>query len=213
MVSGIDLIKSKANKEAFVFTLPLLVDTNGKKLSKSFNNSVWLDEKLSSAYEFYQYFINIPDELIIQWFKYFSFKSLQEIKEIEKEHLMAPENRVAQKLLAQEMTLFVHKEKGLLQAEKITKSLFENDISKLSKDDFKAMESSLEVIKIKSNLKISDILSLTDLSKRQIRQDIQNNAISVNGKTINDDILIKNFIFNKYLLVKRGKKTYFLVVK
>jgi tyrosyl-tRNA synthetase len=172
-----------------------------------------LDEKLSSVYEFYQYFINTPDNLIIQWFKYFSFKSMQEIKEIETTHLVAPEKRYAQKLLAQEMTLFVHKEKGLLQAEKITKSLFDNDISNLNKDDFKAMENSLETIRIKNNLKISDILSLSGLSKRQIREDIQNKAISVNGEVIDEDKILKTYIFNKYSLIRRGKKTYFLIVK
>ncbi|MDD4122790.1 MAG: hypothetical protein PHO23_00740 [Candidatus Pacebacteria bacterium] len=138
---------------------------------------------------------------------------MQEIKEIEKKHSVAPEKRYAQKLLAQEVTLFVHKEKGLLQAEKITKSLFDNDISHLNKDDFRAMENSLETIRIKSNLKISDILSLSDLSKRQIREDIQNKAISVNGEVIDEDKILKHFIFNKYALIRRGKKTYFLIIK
>ena len=128
ITTGIDLIKKKLGKEAYAFTMPLVVDKYGNKFGKSEGNALWLDEDKTSSYELYQYLINVDDEVVIDYLKIFTFLSVDEIKELEKKNKEHPELREAHKALAREIITDLHGKKSYEEAVKISESLFSGDI-------------------------------------------------------------------------------------
>ena len=218
ITSGIDLIKKLENKEVYGFTLPLLTSSTGEKLSKSSGKAVWLDKKLTTPYELYQYFFNIPDSEVIKFLKYFTFLKELEIDKLEKETKRQPEKRIAQKVLAFEAVKLIHSEKEAKEAEKISAALFYGKIKNLSEKEFKIAFKGLKtsVLNGKKKIPLIDLLVLSGASssKRQARQDIENGIIFINDLQFTnlESIIEKKFcLFKKYLLIKRGKKNYFLV--
>ena len=218
ITSGIDLIKKLGNKEVYGFTLPLITSSSGEKLSKSSGKALWLDKKLTSPYELYQYFFNISDSEVIKFLKYFTFLEELEIDKLEKETKNQPEKRTAQKILAFEVVKLVHSEKEAKEAKKISEDLFYGKIKNLTEKELEIAFEGLKVSTIERKEKISlvDLLVLSgaSFSKRQARQDIESGIIFINGLqfTNKESIIEKKFcLFKKYLLIKRGKKNYFLV--
>ncbi len=218
MTAGTELIRKKEGNEAqaYAFTIPLILKPDGTKFGKSEDGkSVWLDGKKTSPYEFYQFWINLPDSDVIKKLKQFTFLSLEEIADIEKKWQAEPEKRLAQKTLAKEMTTLIHGEEGYQQALNITDALFSGNLSSLSKNELEMAFDGFSHTDLENNMTLLDALLLMGVatSKREGREFIKNNAISVNGNRITDE----NYLLNKdnaladqYIIIRRGKKKYYL---
>ena len=215
ITAGIELIRKALAKEAYGLTVPLMIKADGAKYGKSESGTIWLDSKLTSPYTFYQFWVNIDDKDAIKFLKYFTFLPLDKIKEIEKEFLKGPQNREAQKVLAKEVTIFVHGESAYKRAQKISEVLFYGDVKKLKRKELEEILLNTEVVKLEKfdSLNVVDLLVLAKVvdSKRQAREDILNRAIEINGEKMTSTSLSinkKNLLFGKYLVIKRGKKDY-----
>jgi tyrosyl-tRNA synthetase len=219
IVCGIDLIKKIHKREVFGITLPLLLTKSGKKFGKTEKGAIYLDKNLTLPYQFYQYLINVADDEVIPLLKYFTFLSKSEILEIEKEHLKNPQKRLAQKILASELTKIVHGETELKRVERISEILFYGKLQQLKQEEIK--EAFFNVPSEKISLKNKETLVLDILkegkvvnSKSEAKRLIQQKGISINGQPILD--LERKFtksdaLYGKYLLIKKGKKHYFLI--
>jgi len=215
ITAGIDLIRKKTGKEAYGFTMPLVTTKNGTKFGKSEGNALWLDKNKTSSYKMYQYLINLEDEMIVDYLKIFTFLSKEEIDNIEVEVKNNPEARLAQKTLAKEIITFLHGEEEYNRAVKLTEKLFSNEFSDLTKEDVKDVFNEDVMIKVELNKNILDLLidMKAASSKREAREFISNNAISINGNKICDETLVIDdsyLIDSSYIIVKRGKKNYYI---
>ena len=215
ITAGIDLIRKKTGKEAYGFTMPLVTTKNGTKFGKSEGNALWLDKNKTSSYKMYQYLINLEDEMIVDYLKIFTFLSKEEIDNIEVEVKNNPEARLAQKTLAKEIITFLHGEEEYNRAVKVTEKLFSNEFSDLTKEDVKDVFNEDVMIKVELNKNILDLLIDMKVasSKREAREFVSNNAISINGNKVCDvDAIIDNnyLIDSSYIIVKRGKKNYYI---
>jgi len=203
ITAGIDFIRKAEQKEVYALTIPLITKSDGSKFGKTETGTIWLDAKKTTPYQFYQFWINIDDKDIINFLKYFTFLSHEEIIRLENEEVAKnPQNRVAQKVLAKELTKMVHGEKELKKAEEITNALFGGDIKKLSEKDIENVFQDMSCFETEKKEPIDMINLLVDAkiceSKRQAKEDIENRAIST-------------FEFKKCMVVRRGKKNYFLI--
>ena len=217
ITTGIDLIKKKLGKDAYAFTMPLVVDKYGNKFGKSEGNALWLDESKTSSYELYQYLINVDDEMVIDYLKIFTFLSVDQIKELEMKHKEKPELREAHKALAREVITDLHGKESYEEAVKISESLFSGDIKNFTAKDIEVAFKGLTPFEINEDLNIVDLLVNSGVcsSKREAREFVSNNSITINGEKINDldyTITKDNCIAKKYLVIRRGKKKYFIIV-
>ncbi len=215
ITTGIDLIKKKLGKDVYAFTMPLVTDKDGKKFGKSEGNALWLDENKTSSYELYQYLINVDDEMVISYLKIFTFLSVEEIKEIEKRHLENPGAREAHKILAREIITDLHGKESYEEALKISESLFNGNVKSFTEKEIKSAFSGLKPFEISEDKNIVDLLveSGSCSSKREAREFIQNGSITFNGDKVTDlNFLVKKelCLHDKYLIIRRGKKKYFL---
>jgi len=219
ITSGIDLIKKIENKEVFGLTLPLITTTTGEKFGKSTGKGIWISKNLTSPYELYQFLFNTPDSEVIKLLKYFTFLSLSQIEKLEKELKNQPEKREAQRVLAFEMVKIIHSEKEAKEAEKISKALFYGNIKDLTEKELEIATKDLPTFVLENTLKISllDLLVLAkiSLSKREARQDILNGIIFINDikyDKLDSEIKKSLCLFKKYLIIRKGKKNYYLVL-
>ncbi len=215
ITAGIDLIRKKTGKEAYGFTMPLITKKDGTKFGKTEGNAIWLDINKTSSYEMYQFFINTEDEMVIDYLKKLTFLSKEEIEEIAKIHTEKPELRMAQKRLAEEVITFLHGHEEYEKALKISESLFSEEVTKLSSDEIITSLKGVPKIDIilKDNIVDALVNSKIVSSKREAREFINANAISINNKKINDLNYIlddKDTIEGKVLIIKKGKKNYYL---
>jgi len=195
--------------------MPLVTDSQGKKFGKSEGNALWLDKNKTSSYKLYQFFVNVEDCMVIDYLKIYTFLSKEEIEELEKKNNEHPELREAHKRLAKEIITFLHGEEEYNKAVKLAESLFNNKFKDLSKEDIVELFGNQDTKEVKSNVNIIDFITEIGAvkSKREAREFITNGAISINGEKvdsietlINDDM----FIDNTYIVVKRGKKNYYI---
>ena len=215
ITTGVELINKKLGKQVNAFTMPLILDSTGKKIGKSEGNAIWLDEDKTSSYELYQYFINTTDDKVLEYLKVFTFLTKEEIDEIMKQHLEVPEKRIAQKALAHEIIKDLHGEEAFDHAIKISEALFSGNIKDFSEKDIEAAFKGVDSFEINEDINIVDLLVNNQIcsSKREAREFINNNSISINGERINDLELIINkeiSLYNKYVIVRRGKKKYYI---
>ena len=215
ITTGIDLIRKKLGKEAYGFTMPLVLDKYGRKFGKSEGNALWLDRNKTSSYELYQYLINVDDEMVISYLKIFTFLSVEEINELEKSNKEHPELREAHKALARCIITDLHGDNAYKEAVKISESLFSGNIKNLTSKEIEMAFKGLDKIAISEEMNIIDFLVSTGIcsSKREAREFVNNNSISINGEKINDLEFTINkdiAIDNKYVVVRRGKKKYFI---
>lgn len=217
LTAGLDFIRKTEGDEEKVecMTAHLITRSDGKKFGKSEDGALFLDRNLTSPYKLYQFFINQSDEDSVKYLKVFTFLPKEEINEIEKEHLANLGARIAQKRLAYEVVKIVHSEEDAEEAKKMSEVLFSNNFSSLKEESLKELFANSK-IEAKEKMKLEDLLIFIKAasSKREAREFIKNNAVSVNGIKTND--ALKEFdkedaLFNKYLVVKRGKKNYYLV--
>mgnify|MGYP004466058037 FL=1 len=215
ITTGIDLIRKILGKEAYGFTMPLILDSTGKKFGKSEGNALWLDEDKTSSYELYQYLINTDDSKVYEYLKVFTFLTPEEIDNIMDEHSKTPEKRIAQKKLAECVISDLHGEESYQNAVKISESLFNGDIKSFTKKDIEVAFKGLDVFNVESDLNIVDLLvnSGACSSKREAREFVGNGSITLNGeKVIGLDFVLtrEKCIENTYIVIRRGKKKYFI---
>ena len=158
LTTAIELIRKLNNEEAYAFSVPLIVDSTGKKLGKSYGNALWLDENKTSSYEMYQYILNFEDVMIEEYLKKYTFLSKEEIEDIMKEHNEAPHLRIAQKRLAEEVIKFIHSEESYNKAVKITDALFKGEFETLSKEELEEAFKGKDVKNIELGKNIVDTL-------------------------------------------------------
>ncbi|HEM2826876.1 tyrosine--tRNA ligase [Streptococcus suis] len=215
MTAGTELLRRKADKSGHVMTVPLITDSTGKKFGKSEGNAVWLDADKTSPYEMYQFWLNVMDDDAVRFLKIFTFLSLDEIAEIEKQFDAARHERLAQKILAKEVVTLVHGEEAYKQALNITEQLFAGNIKNLSAKELKQGLSNVPnyAVQAEDNLNIVELLVTSGIvnSKRQAREDVQNGAIYVNGERVQDldyTLSDRDKIDGELTVIRRGKKKY-----
>lgn len=218
ITSGIDLIHSLEGNaaKAFGLTIPLMTDSTGKKFGKSEGNAIWLDPEKTSPYTFYQFWLNQNDADVVKYLKYFTFLNSEEIDALAKAIDTNPGAREAQRRLAQEVTKFVHGQAAVADAEQLSKALFSGDVATLSAAQIADAFGGVPSFDITAESKnIIDFLvdGGVDQSKRQAREDVNNGAITINGEKVTDvatEISPSAHYDGKFVLVRRGKKKYFL---
>ena len=214
ITTGIELARKKNNVELYGMTMPLVLDANGVKFGKTEGNALWLDKNKTSSYELYQYLINSDDTSVIDYLKKLTFLTKEEIENIEVEHNKQPELRLAQRTLAKEVITFLHGEEEFNKAVKISEALFSGNINSLSIDEIE------DAFKDVPNFEAAE-LNLIDLlvnnsiatSKREAREFISAGSITINGnKMLDENELIdkSKAIGNKYLIIRKGKKKYYM---
>ena len=215
ITAGIDLIRKSTGDEVYGFTMPLVTDSQGKKFGKSEGNALWLDKNKTSSYKLYQFFINVEDSMVIDYLKIYTFLSKEEIEEYERKNNEHPELREAHKALAREIITFLHGKEEYEKAVKLTENLFNNKFKDLSKDDILDLFGDQEIKQVESNINVVDFITNMEVvkSKREAREFIGNGAISINGDKVESVELVVTddmFIDGTYIIVKKGKKNYFI---
>lgn len=217
LTDGIDLIRHKYSKaEVFGLTIPLLLKADGTKFGKSAGGAVWLNPKMTSPYDFYQFWINTDDRDVVKYLKYFTFLSREEIENLAKETEERPNLRLAQKALAYKVTEFVHGKEEAERARKISSLLFKGDVSSLSAGEIEEAFGSAPSVSISADPKnIVDLLVETGIekSRRQAREDVSSRAVSINGKVEDslEAVVDPSCSFEgRFVLIRKGKKNYTL---
>lgn len=223
MTTGTELIRRKCGGEAFVFTNPLITKADGGKFGKTESGNVWLDANRTSPFQFYQFWLNASDTDAEKWIKIFTFLSKDAIEMLVHEHKMNPAARVLQKTLAQEITIFVHGKDEYEKAIETTQKLFANQnapAESLSAEDLENLEgvvkSNFSKEIITTGIDIVSFLAETAIfdSKGNARKNVQGGGVSINRKKVEaadfkiDPSLL---LHEKYILVQKGKKNYYLV--
>lgn len=215
ITAGIDLIRKSTGDEVYGFTMPLVTDSQGKKFGKSEGNALWLDKEKTSSYKLYQFFLNVEDSMVIDYLKIYTFLSKQEIEELEIKNKEHPELREAHRALAREIITFLHGKEEYEKAVNLAEHLFNNKFQDLTKKDIEDLFGNEDIKNVKNNINIVDMLLDMEVakSKREAREFITGGAISINGEKITDTektIEDSMFIDNSYIVVRRGKKNYYI---
>ena len=218
ITAGIDLIRKSTGDEVYGFTMPLVTDSQGKKFGKSEGNALWLDKEKTSSYKLYQFFLNVEDSMVIDYLKIYTFLSKEEIEELEIKNKEHPELREAHRALAREIITFLHGKDEYEKAVDLAEHLFNNKFQDLNKNDIEDLFENENIKNVKTNSNIIDILIDMEIakSKREAREFVTGGAISINGEKVDDiekTIEDNMFIDNSYIVIKRGKKNYYIEKK
>ena len=210
ITSGVDLIRKKLGDEVYAFTMPLILDQNGKKFGKSEGNALWLDKNN----ELYQYLINTDDSMIESYLKVFTFLSPEEIMDIVSKHNNEPHLRLGQKTLAREIITDLHGKEEYEKAVQISENLFSGNIKEINVHDLMIGLKDVPHFILKDE-SLLDLLVNNNIcsSKREAREFLGNNAISVNGEIVNDENMFidkTKTIEGKIVVIRRGKKKYYV---
>jgi len=218
ITSGLEAIRKTLGHEekAVGLTMPLVTKSDGTKFGKTAGGAIWLDRAKTTPYEMYQFLINTADNDVVKFIKYFTFLSKEEIIEIEEAFNAAPHERLAQKTLAKEVVSIVHGESAYEQALKITAALFAGNIKELTPNEIEVGFKDVPSVEFSEALNLVDALVNAKVasSKREAREFITNNSIAINGEKISDlEFMIsrENAIDEKFTVIRRGKKKYFLI--
>ena len=223
ITAGTELIRKRLRGETFAFTCPLITKADGGKFGKTESGNIWLDPIRTSPYQFYQFWLNTTDADAEKWIKIFTFLTQPEISTILAAHIKDAGKRLLQKKLAEEVTKFVHGDAGLTEALTTTEKLFANQTAaaeSLSVEDLEAMDgvqkSDFAKEKITAGIDVVTFLAETNIfpSKGEARKMILGGGLSINRKRIDNAQLAidSNFLLHdKYILVQKGKKNYYLV--
>ena len=215
ITSGIELVRKKLDKEVYGMVMPLVTDSNGVKFGKTEGNALWLDKNKTSSYELYQYLVNLEDSMIIEYLKKLTFLTKEEIEELEIKHNENPHLREAHKALAREVITDLHGVEEFNSAVKISECLFTGNIKELNSEEIESGFKGVPSFELKIDETILNILVDNNIavSRREAREFLTNGSISVNGEKINDEntIITKEMLLNdKYLVIRKGKKKYFV---
>lgn len=221
ILSGVELIRRKLGKEAFALVTPLVTDASGKKFGKSEGNAVWLDPKKTSPYQFYQFWLNQPDEVVERYLKYYSFIPLPEIDQIMLRHKENPGAREAQETLARVVTELVHGPAAAATAAAASSALFGGDLASLPKEAHVVILSEAPTLPIRrgdlsAGLTVLDALATSSLasSKSDARRLIEAKGISLNGISVDsiEQKLAEGDFTNGLALLKKGKRDVLVLV-
>ncbi len=217
LTTGTELIRKVMGDDCEVWgiTSPLITKSDGSKFGKSEGKNIWLDSKRTNAYEFYQFWVNVDDADIIDYLKRLSLRSPEEIMALEEEMNQHPEQRAAQKALAEELTEMVHGREGVEKALKITETLFRGSIKDLTADELREGLSDAEKHEVEDGILLIDALVGAKIagSKRDARQLIQQGSVQVNGERTTDleAKLNKADAFDQdFSIIKKGKRNYYV---
>lgn len=219
MTAGLELIRRKGGEEtAFTLTTPLVTKSDGQKFGKTESGTIWLDAEKTTPYELYQFFLNTSDADVVKFLKYFTFLSHDDINRLEEKVKTEPEKREAQRTLAEEVTKLVHDEHAMHQAIRISEALFGGNVSDLSAEEIRQGFKDVPSYEVEDKRDIGIVDLLVDAgissSKRQAREDIRNGAIYINGARstdLNRVIGAADRIEDQFVVIRRGKKKYFLI--
>ena len=226
ITTGTELIRRKLGGEAFALTCPLITKADGGKFGKTESGNVWLDRKYTSPYKFYQFWLNVSDADAEKYIKIFTFIPKEEVEALVAEHAAAPHLRVLQKRLAKEITIMVHSEQDYEMAVEASSILFGNatsdSLKKLDEDTLLAVFDGVPTFEVEKEAvlgkKLMDVLTedaAVFASKGEMRKLIQNGGFAVNKEKVADlelTLEAESLLNNKYLLVQKGKKNYFLLI-
>lgn len=213
LTTALDFVKKNEGEKCpcQVFSVKLITDANGNKFGKSEKGALFLDPTMTSPFTIYQYFINIADSDVKRYLYIFDDEPLEKIDQIVEEHFKAPEQRLGQKTLAYVVTSLVHGKEAAEECVKMTSALFSGDFKDLKKQSLVDLATSLEGKEIEEGMSILDALILAGLasSKREAREFLQGNAVSLNGEKVKEPNLVlskENALGQKVFFLKRGKK-------
>ena len=223
ITTGTELVRRKAGGEAFAFTCPLITKADGGKFGKTESGNVWLDSNRTSPFQFYQFWLNATDADAEKWIKIFTFLPKENIESILADHRKDESVRMLQKKLAEEITIFVHGKEEYEKAVETTHKLFANQnatADSLSMEDLEGMEGIIKfdyaADKINAGIDIISFLAETGVfsSKGETRKMVQGGGISINSRKIDNILFEINpslLLHDKYILVQKGRKNYYLV--
>ena len=218
ITAGIELIRRVHGKPAFGMTFPLITTSDGRKFGKTEEGNIWLDPKRTSPYRFSQYWIQTDDRDVGRFLRYFTFLPLDEIDEIEKEHLESPEKRAGQRRLSKELTTLVHGAAAARSAERAAEILFGAQLDGIEKTDL--LSAAEEMPKTQRSgeppYPLIDILLETGLSRSKTlaRKELSGGGIYVNNRRVTDEESVlsqDDKLFGQYILLRKGKKNYHLL--
>lgn len=217
ITGGIDLTRRMHQNQVYGVTTPLVTKSDGTKFGKTETGTIWISPHMTSPYAFYQFWLNVADADVYKYLKFFTFLTVDEISEIERNDKAAQARPEAQGILAREVTELLHGKEGLTAAARISEALFSGDISKLTSDDLAQLEmDGLPCTEFSGGNKgIVEVLVETELAKsnKMAREFIGNNAVNVNGQVVNSadhELSAANALDGKYFVLKRGKKLFHL---
>tara|TARA_B100001029_G_scaffold22495_1_gene15339 strand:- start:2537 stop:3829 length:1293 start_codon:yes stop_codon:yes gene_type:complete len=225
IVTGVELVRRKESGKVFALTCPLITKSDGSKFGKSEHGNIWLDKKRTSPYRFYQYWLNSSDDDSKKYIKIFTLLSNQEIENLIQKHDESPNLRILQKKIAEEITMMVHSKEDLRKVQKATEILFgkstTEDLKKIDRQIFLDVFEGVPKVQIlKKEIKsgvdiISALVSIGNFlsSKGEARRAIRENSISVNKNKVDENYYLteKDLIDNRYILMQKGKKNYYIV--
>jgi tyrosyl-tRNA synthetase len=216
ITSGVELIRKKLDKKAYGLVMPLVTDSNGVKFGKTEGNALWLDKNKTSSYELYQYLINTDDSTVIDYLKKLTFLPKEEIEEIELKHDEDRGKRIAQISLAREVITDLHGKDEFLKAKKISETLFTGEFKNLTEEELKEAFHGVPEFEIKESTTLLELLVNNNIcsSRREAREFLSNGSITLNGEKVNDESMIvdKSSSFHNLLIIRKGKKKYYIGV-
>ena len=219
IVSGVDLVRRHLSREVFALTLPLVTKADGTKFGKTATGTVWLDASKTSPYSFYQFWLNTADADVENFLKYFTFLSREEIEQLTAKTLEAPEKRIAQTVLAEEVTRTVHGEESLRSAQRISSALFSGALDELTESDLGQL--AIDGLSTSSCAEGDGLLSvMTEAglarSVGEARKLVQGGGVRLNGEVVSDvrkTLTFDDAFYGRYVVIRRGKKVYHLVTR
>lgn len=216
ITTGLELIRKIEGKEAYGFTMPLVLDKYGNKFGKSAGNALWLDLNKTSSYELYQYLVNVDDSMVVDYLKIFTFLSKDQIEELEAKNKEKPELREAHKALAREIITDLHGAAEFEKAVNISNSLFSGNVKSLSLKDIEIGFKDVPTATISEGEKLIDVLVNNKIasSKREAREFLAAGSITLNGEKFMDEnmpVTRQLAIEGKVIVLRRGKKKNYIV--
>ena len=219
ITAGTDLVHRMRGRTAYGLTFPLLLDSSGKKFGKSEGNALFMDESMTSVYDWYQYFLRSSDADVIRYLKVFSMRSLEEIAELERQMKANPEARIPQKALAEELTRLVHGEDGLKKALGATETLFGGDVSGKSADELETIFKDVKSAELaKGEIVGKPVFAVAAAagmfkSNGEARRMAAQGGLSLNGAKVDEKRIFgeDDLIDGRVVLLKQGKKNNFLL--
>lgn len=217
IIAGVDLVRRVEQKSVSAVTVPLVIDkATGKKFGKSEGNAVWLDPEKTSPYVFYQFWLNVSDESVVDYLKLFTFLSLEKIGEIEKEFALNPGSRCAQKSLAHEVTSFVHGTENAESSAKVSQILFSGgDVASLSESEKTILLENAPVYVVSNETGIIELLVKSGLatSNREVRTFIESGAVTLGNDKVDAVEHVVAMAQGDIIPLRRGKKNFVILYK
>ena len=223
ITAGIDLIHRRQNRQAFGLTLPLITNADGSKFGKTEAGAVWLDVARTSIYQFYQYWVRVDDRDVVRYLNFFTFLHRDDVEALARQHSEQPQARIAHKALAKEVTALAHGEAAANEAIRASEILFGGELDGITEATFREIAGEVPTHEIRldrfggEGLWLPELLHEAGLaqSRGQARKDVKGGGAYVNNRRTDDEqhkLQSGDLLFGKYLLLRRGKRNYAVVL-